>query len=145
MPSAVDHAADDLPKQRCTACKKTMALTDFPIKAGSTSAALAAPARTKTCQPCATRKKEWCAAQANKENVASGSQLEEEDEGGDDSGKGLSEMSLEDFLSMLGWQDDAVELEARVNVAKLKDIPERRKRADKLAELAWEVMNYRYM
>jgi hypothetical protein len=55
----------------------------------------------------------------------------------------LSLLSMEEFLTILGQQNDSVTLEANVDVKGLTG--EMRDRADSLAGLIWERMNYRFL
>jgi hypothetical protein len=55
----------------------------------------------------------------------------------------LDEVELTYFLSFLREQDDAVSLEATVNILKLQRSI--REKADTLSKLVWEMMNYRFV
>jgi hypothetical protein len=54
-------------------------------------------------------------------------------------------LSLKDFLVFLGRQKDVLSVEARITVGELSEYDDRRKRADAIVNLMWEVMSYRFL
>ncbi|KZT18513.1 hypothetical protein NEOLEDRAFT_1159440 [Neolentinus lepideus HHB14362 ss-1] len=94
-----------------------------------------------TCKECSVQKVEWQRKnwrelqEAEKENAPQ--------EAGPDE---LGTLALEDFLHVLQQQNDTLELEAEVD---LNDTwgthSQPREIADKLAELCWDMMNYRWL
>lgn len=131
----------DSPESRkCLKCKNNLPLISFPWshqKEGHTS----------TCIKCTASKKEWRQKQkltkgSNKENIdPQGSiSVDQEAKIRDDT---LSLLSLEEFLTILGQQDNSVTLDANVDIKGLTG--DMRERADALAGLVWESMNYRFL
>lgn len=126
--------------QKCAGCRKIKPLVEFPYKKGQLPGPDAT--HTKTCYICDARKKGW-----DKENRPKQGQNKGVDAETDDMvelpDSRLSELELSDFLAVLGRQQDTVSLEANVNIQQLKG--ERREKADALAQLIWEMMNYRWL
>jgi hypothetical protein len=52
---------------------------------------------------------------------------------------------LKDFLVFLGRQKDVLTVEASITVGELSEYVDRRKRADAIVNLMWEVMSYRFL
>ncbi len=57
----------------------------------------------------------------------------------------LSDIPLNTFLSLLAQQGNVLNVEARVNIESLDVKGEKRAKADALAELVWQQMNYRFL
>jgi hypothetical protein len=126
--------------QKCLKCKNTLPLTSFPRshrKEGYTS----------TCTKCTASKKDW----RQKQKLAKGKDKENIDPQGSTSidldaeirDNTLSLLSMEEFLTILGQQNNSVTLDANVDI---KDLTGKmRDRADSLAGLIWERMNYRFL
>jgi hypothetical protein len=100
-----------------------------------------------TCLKCTASKKEWRQKQKlakgkNKENVdPQGSTfIDMEAEIQDNV---LSLLSMEEFFTILGQQSNSVTLDANVDIKELTG--EMRDRADSLAGLIWDKMNYRFL
>ena len=55
----------------------------------------------------------------------------------------LSLLSMEEFFTVLGQQSNSVTLDANVDIKELTG--EMRDRADSLAGLIWDKMNYRFL
>ena len=99
------------------------------------------------CIKCTASKKEWrqkqkLAKESNKENIdLQGSiSVDQEAKIQDDI---LSLLSLEEFLTILGQQDNSFTLNANVNIKGLtRDM---RECTDVLAGLVWETMNYWFL
>jgi hypothetical protein len=131
----------DTPESRkCLKCKNTLPLTSFPRshrKEGYTS----------TCTKCTASKKDW----RKKQKLAKGKDKENIDPQGSISvdpeaeirDNTLSLLSLEEFLTILGQQDNSVTLDSNVDIRVLTG--DMRERADALAGLVWESMNYRFL
>jgi hypothetical protein len=125
---------------KCVKCRNSIALTSFPWlhqKKGYTS----------TCSKCMASKKDWRQKQklakgSNKENIdpQGSAAVDPEAETQDDM---LSLLSLEEFLTILGQQDDSMTLDANVDIKGLTG--EMRECADTLAGLVWESMNYWFL
>jgi hypothetical protein len=131
----------DTPESRkCLKCKNILPLTSFPWSHGK-------EAHTSTCIRCTASKKDW----RKKQKLAKGSNKENIDPQGSMSAdpeaeirdNTLSLLSLEEFLTILGQQDNSVTLDANVDTKGLTG--EMRERADALAGLVWESMNYRFL
>lgn len=112
--------------QKCSNCKKEKALSAFPFKRGSQSE------RIKTCEPCQKRKAHNDAKRAEARAEAAGKSGREKlvyvadsDESDDDSdfespeSASLSILPLDGFLAILRDRNDALHVEARVDLSDL--------------------------
>ncbi|KAI0054908.1 hypothetical protein BV25DRAFT_1771644, partial [Artomyces pyxidatus] len=54
-------------------------------------------------------------------------------------------IDLGDFLSVIAQQKDTFSIIARVDAASLKGVEDCREKADKVAELVWQMTNYRFI
>jgi hypothetical protein len=126
--------------QKCHKCKNTLPLPSFPWchrKQGYTS----------TCLKCTASKKEW----RQKQKLAKGKNKENVDPQGSTfidleaeiQDNVLSLLSMEEFFTILGQQSNSVTLDANVDIKELTG--EMRDRADSLAGLIWDKMNYRFL
>jgi hypothetical protein len=94
------------------------------------------------CSSCTEKKKEARQNHAHREKIgASAPDSDDEVPMHND----LSELKLNDFLTFLGQQKDSVKIEANVDIGELSELPDRRRRADAIVSLMWEVMNYRFL
>jgi hypothetical protein len=129
--------------QKCARCKQHLTIDHFPAKQRSSKTSLS---HTTTCFSCTEKKKEARAARQNaqKENAGAPAPNSDDDESPTHAIP-LSEIKLHDFLTFLGQQKDSVTIEANVGIGGLFELSDRRKRADAIASLMWEVMNYRFL
>jgi hypothetical protein len=131
--------------KRCAKCKKKLGLEQFPLKIQ-----IGTPSHTSTCFPCTEKKK------AHRQSMKVLKQ--KNDRGSDDTEPPSDEeaprpsdrilpgvLSLKDFLVFLGRQKDVLTVEASITVGELSEYGDRRKRADAIVNLMWEVMNYRFL
>ena len=118
--------------------QKKLRVDQFPLKIGTSL-------HTSTCSPCTEKKK------AHRQRNRQESQRDDPDSDGpsdEEAPTGSGEQNLpamKDFLAFLGRQQDTLRVEASINIRELLEYKERRKRADALANLMWEVMNYRFL
>ena len=133
--------------KRCARCKKNLGLEQFPLKIGTSS-------HTSTCFTCTEKKK---AHRQSKKVLQQRSQRHDHDsdEPSDEEAAAAPSsdsdrilpgvLSLKDFLVFLGRQKDVLTVEARITVGELSEYVDRRKRADAIVNLMWEVMSYRFL
>lgn len=128
--------------KRCAKCKKNLGLEQFPLKIGTHS-------HTSTCFPCTEKKKahrqsrKILQQQSQKNDRDSDEPSDEEAPTSDKILPGV--LSFKDFLVFLGRQKDVLTVEATINVGELSEYGDRRKRADAIVNLMWEVMSYRFL
>ena len=127
--------------KRCAKCRKNLGLEQFPLKIGSLS-------HTSTCFPCTEKKKAHRQGrkilhQQSQKNDRNSDESDKEARTNDQILPGI--MSLKDFLVFLGRQKDVLTVEARITVGELSEYGDRRKRADAIVNLMWEVMSYRFL
>jgi hypothetical protein len=121
---------------KCAKCKAAKPLSAFPIvKQGKNKGKPGG-----TCEPCQKKKKE---AKSRSRKDAEKENLDPSEDSDQENGVSLDEVELACFLSFLREQDDAVSLEAMVNIAELQGSI--REKADILSKLVWDVMNYRFV
>lgn len=119
--SQISDGSHDL--RHCTSCRQPKREHDFAIKARGAGAGVE---RSKTCAACSARK-----AEKRTETKAS---IEAE----------LDVVDLSDFLAILSEMPDVVSLEARVDCSILSAVEGLKEKADKIADLVWEMMSYRF-
>lgn len=132
-------------RQRCNNCKKEKPLSAFPFKYGSDTE------KIKTCELCRKKKAEGYEKRTEEKNQAEGKvrpeklrvAVDSDDEGTNDSdgSTGLSVFPLDAFLDILRDRNDALHIEACVDISgfggehgELKD------KAAKLASLIWDAL-----
>lgn len=129
--------------KRCAKCKKTLGLEQFPLKIQ-----IGTPSHTATCFPCTEKKK---AHRQSRKVLKQKNDPDSDDPPSDEEALTGSDrilpgvLSLKDFLVFLGRQKDVLTVEARITVEELSEYGDRRKRADAIVNLMWEVMNYRFL
>ena len=132
--------------KRCAKCKKSLGLEQFPLKIQPANGTT--PSHTSTCFTC-TEKKKAHRQKVQKQKLGqkfdldSDEPLSDEEAPSDQILPGV--LSLKDFLVFLGRQKDVLTVEARITVGELSEYDDRRKRADAIVNLMWEVMNYRFL
>jgi hypothetical protein len=127
--------------KRCAKCKKSFGLEQFPLKIQSSYGTT--PSHTSTCFPCTEKKKTHRQQQRQKYDRDSDKPPSDEEAPSDGILPGV--LSLKDFLVFLGRQKDVLTVEARITVGELSEYDDRRKRADAIVNLMWEVMSYRFL
>ena len=136
--SGTNVDTDDVSAERlkCQKCKAAKLLSAFPIvKQGKNKGKLGG-----TCEPCQRKKKE---AKARSQRDAETENLDCSEDSSQGNGVSLDKVELTYFLSFLREQDDAVSLDATVNILELQGSI--REKADTLSKLIWEMMNYRFV
>jgi hypothetical protein len=127
--------------KRCAKCKNNLGLEQFPLKIQSANGTT--PSHTTTCFPCTEKKKAHRQKQRQKFDRDSDEPRSDEEAPSDQILPGV--LSLKDFLVFLGRQKDVLTVEARITVGELSEYDDRRKRADAIVNLMWEVMSYRFL
>ncbi|THH12618.1 hypothetical protein EW146_g7523 [Bondarzewia mesenterica] len=117
----------DQTTQCCNVCKQDKPTVDFPLKGNSDTV------RIKTCAACKVKRQGAYRAKVE----------DWKGEAVDDVSEDLDLMELGDFLIFPSEQTDIFNLEARVDVSSLEELIGREK-ADKIAELMWKNMSYRF-
>ncbi|KAI0042579.1 hypothetical protein FA95DRAFT_1636386 [Auriscalpium vulgare] len=133
-------ASSGAPTRHCVACRHEKPITAFPFKRGSHGVDAE---RIKTCEECKARKTNW--RKENEQKKKRQPDLSNSDAEDADEHAALVVITLGDFLTLLGQQSDAVTLDARVDVSSLAAIVDQREKADKITEMVWEMMNYRFI
>lgn len=130
----------DSQQRRCTSCKNTLGADRFKLARGG--------GLSKTCKGCSEKDARRRAAKkglALPEN--SDSDLDEGD--GTPDVNGLSNLTLDMFLGLIGAAQDELSLEAQVNISGLVNEVGNgkglREYADVLAGKVWEKSQYRFM
>jgi hypothetical protein len=127
--------------KRCAKCKKNLGLEQFPLKMGTSS-------HTSTCFPCTEKKKAHRLGQSRKILQQQSKKTDRDSDGPSDEEAPTSDqilpgvLSLKDFLVFLGRQGDMLTVEASITVGELSECGDRRKCADAIVNLMWEVMSY---
>ena len=134
--------------KRCAKCKKNLGLEQFPLKVQTR---ISTPSHTSTCFPCQCTEKKKAHRQSRKAlKQKNGRDPASDEPPSDEEAPGPSDrilpgvLSLKDFLVFLGGQKDVLTVEARITIGELSEY-DRRKRADAIVHLMWEVMNYRFL
>lgn len=139
----------DTPDRICTRCGLLKPLVLFGFVRGQTGPG---GNRIATCTPCALNK------QAQKKQKTEESKKQKQAEADKESGAlfaavnceidvntRLSDIGLEDFLTIVGGHRGSIQLEASVDLTSLEKSASRKEKADKLAQHVWEAMNLRFV
>lgn len=141
--STTNDGSNVTPHQKCSKCRKSLPLSAFS----------AAKARNrvgevhKTCRSCALVKAAWRIRkekEADKENVPEDRSTGNSDD--DDDFTGVSEISVDTFETVLSQHSGKLDMSARVDLSGMEAGQcSMKEKADRLAEIVWGVMHYRFM
>ena len=132
--------------KRCAKCKKNLGLEQFPLKVGTGT-----PSHTSTCFPCTEKKKAYRQSRKVLQQQSQKNDRDSDAPSDEEAPTNASDrilpgvLSLKDFLVFLGRQKDILTVEASITVGELSEYGDRRKRADAIVNLMWEVMSYRFL